>query len=126
MRTASGRETPSRFTALRTQLAMSMLEPARRPSSSMQTLPETVISRPSSLKERASVPTLGMASVTNMKRFDGLQRIARRRTTGEMCWPSTMMPHQLSTLSSAAPTTPGSRPVSCDMALNRCVKPVRP
>ena len=82
--------------------------------------------RPWSTKWSLLVPTLGMASVTSMKRLWGLQRSAMRSTTGSVCSPSTMMPHQLEMSSSAAPTTPGSRPVSCDIALNRCVKPVSP
>ena len=37
-----------------------------------------------------------------------------------------MSPHQLASCASAAPTAPGSREPSGDMALNRCVKPRSP
>ena len=112
--------------ALRTAVAMSMSEPASRPSSSTHMLSATEIGRPCSLNALVGAPTLGMASVTSMKRSRRLLRMAIRSTTGSTWWPSTMMPHQLSGSSSAAPTAPGSRPVSCDMALNRCVKPRSP
>jgi hypothetical protein len=95
MLTASSSGTPSSATALRTQLAMSMLEPASLPSSSRQVYPRTVMRRPCSSKEPLSVPTLGMASVTSMKRSWGLHFSAMRSTTGSVCAPSTMMPHQL-------------------------------
>ena len=92
MRTASASESPSIDIALRTQLAMSMPEPASRPSSSTHTVPCTEMRRPCRLKEALLVPTLGMASVTSMKRACSLHLSASRSTTGSVCTPSTMMP----------------------------------
>jgi hypothetical protein len=72
------------------------------------------------------MPTLGIASVTSMNRAIGLHLSASRIVTGSMCRPSTIRPHQLASSSSAAPTAPGSRLVSGDIALNKWVKPARP
>ena len=63
---------------------------------------------------------------TSMKRSWRLARSASFMTSGCTWWPSTMRPHQLASCASAAPTAPGSRVPSGDMALNRCVKPRRP
>ena len=111
-------------TALRTALAMSSAEPASVPCSSKQAPSRNVMVLPCSSNEVWSVPTHGMASVTSMKRSCGRSLSASFSTTGSTCTPSTMIPHQALWSSSAAPTTPGSRLASGDMALNRWVKPV--
>ncbi len=82
-------------------------EPARLPSASTQAAPSTEIERPCRLNLFCDAPTEGIASVTSMNRSRRLQRSAMRSTAGSTCWPSTMIPHQLSWSSSAAPTAPG-------------------
>ena len=126
MRAASSSGRPSRRTLLRTAVAMSRAEPASAPAA-LRTTPSTaVITSPYSANEGSSEPTIGIASVTRKILPRGLAARATRNAPGCTCTPSTITPHQLSRSSSAAPTAPGSRPCSGDIALYRWVKPHRP
>ena len=122
-RAASGR--PTSWTALRTASAIDRCAPASVPAASVSRPPASVIRLPFSTKPSpaASSPTVGMASEIRNSRAGPMAAKARRIAAGCTCRPSTMMPAAARASSSAAPTMPGAREPSCDMALNRCVKP---
>ncbi len=117
MRLAIGTSALVSATIVRTAPAMSRLEPASVPFSSWHTPSVTVMVRPFNSNEPALIPTLGMASVTSISRSVPFMRSAISSAGPATCTPSAMMPHHTASLSSAAPTMPGARCCSGDIAL---------
>ena len=94
-RHASASSKPSIDTALRTALAMSRSDPASVPSALTHLPFSTVMAWPPSTNALRP-PTLGIASVTSMKRRSGDARSAIFSTRKSTWWPSRISPHQLS------------------------------
>src|SRR6185437_8552422 len=76
--------------------------------------------------EGSAAPTGGIASVTRKILPRGLAFNAMRKLAASTWWPSTITPHHEFASSNAAPTTPGARLVSGDIALKRWVNPRTP